>query len=173
MNEMAETRQCPYCKEEIKAEAIRCKHCRSSVAPEKASHGGTCPYCRETVHPDAIKCKHCGASLAPAGSPEGGCQGCGEAPASRSPQAVQTESMAAQPPFAGTGPGSIVGAVPLAASSGCGPCEQHVNLYGWSHGIGTLSSSRVCWQILQTPGSHVPILFTWEENCGSRQVIRW
>jgi hypothetical protein len=65
-------RECPYCKEEIKAEAIRCKHCRSSIAPEKPAHGGTCPYCKESIKSEAIKCKHCGSSVGPQC-----CGGCG------------------------------------------------------------------------------------------------
>jgi predicted amidophosphoribosyltransferase len=53
------TRQCPYCMEQIKSDAIRCKHCASTVAPERPTHGGTCSYCKETIHPEAVKCKHC------------------------------------------------------------------------------------------------------------------
>ena len=71
-----ETRSCPYCKEEIKADAVRCKHCRSSLAPEQAPHGGTCPYCKEAIHPEAVKCKHCGSAL----GPKAGCEGCGGSP---------------------------------------------------------------------------------------------
>lgn len=53
------TRLCPMCKEEIKNEAIKCKHCGSSVTPAKPDHGGICPYCKEIIHKEAIKCKHC------------------------------------------------------------------------------------------------------------------
>jgi hypothetical protein len=63
MDTESKTRDCPYCKEEIKAEATKCKHCGSSVAPETLSHGGTCPYCKEQIHLEAIKCKHCGSDL--------------------------------------------------------------------------------------------------------------
>ena len=31
-----ETRKCPYCAEEIRAEAIKCKHCQSEVTPLSA-----------------------------------------------------------------------------------------------------------------------------------------
>jgi len=55
--------QCPYCKEEIHPEAIKCKHCGSSVTPEKLPHKGICPYCKEEIHVEAIKCKHCKSSL--------------------------------------------------------------------------------------------------------------
>ncbi|MGH9946214.1 MAG: hypothetical protein ACRD6X_03350 [Pyrinomonadaceae bacterium] len=70
------TRECPYCKEEIKAEAIRCKHCRSNVSPEKPAHEGICPFCKEEIKPEAIKCKHCGSKLN--SSSESGCEGCSQ-----------------------------------------------------------------------------------------------
>ena len=60
MNDKSDTRSCPFCAEEIRAEATRCKHCRSDIPPEAPSHGGTCPYCKEAINPEAIKCKHCG-----------------------------------------------------------------------------------------------------------------
>jgi len=55
-----ETTSCPYCKEEINAEASRCKHCGSTLPVTAPKHGGTCPYCKESIHIEAIKCKHCG-----------------------------------------------------------------------------------------------------------------
>jgi hypothetical protein len=70
-------RECPFCKEEIKAEAIKCKHCRSSVKPESAPHGGTCPFCKEEIKREAIKCKHCG-SMVDGSEKSGCCEGCSE-----------------------------------------------------------------------------------------------
>jgi hypothetical protein len=58
-------RQCPFCKEEIKADAVKCKHCRSRVVPEIPAHGGVCPFCKEEINPDGIKCKHCGSNVGP------------------------------------------------------------------------------------------------------------
>ena len=66
-------RECPYCKEDIKANAIRCKHCRSAVRPDIPPHGGICPLCKEEINSKAIKCKHCGAMLD--GSAESSCCG--------------------------------------------------------------------------------------------------
>jgi hypothetical protein len=60
-------RPCPYCKEDIKADAIKCKHCWSAVAPDKPAHAGICPFCKEDIKPDAIRCKHCKADLRPGG----------------------------------------------------------------------------------------------------------
>ena len=73
MNTESKTHNCPLCKEEIKSDAIKCKHCGSSIAPEKPAHEGTCPYCKEKIHPDAIKCKHCKSDLRSLGDSEGGC----------------------------------------------------------------------------------------------------
>lgn len=58
-----ETRECPFCKEEIKAEALRCKHCHASVAVEEPTHGGICPFCKESIKAEALRCKHCKADL--------------------------------------------------------------------------------------------------------------
>lgn len=58
-----DTKECPYCKETIKAEAIKCKHCSSQLKNEQPSHEGVCPYCKEEIHEEAIKCKHCKSSL--------------------------------------------------------------------------------------------------------------
>ena len=60
MPDQPASRQCPFCKEEIRADAVKCKHCKSVLEPDKPSHGGTCPYCKEAILPEAIKCKHCG-----------------------------------------------------------------------------------------------------------------
>ncbi|MGY0613666.1 double zinc ribbon domain-containing protein [Vibrio sp. FJH11] len=54
---------CPFCKEEIKDGAIKCKHCGSKLASPGPDHKGTCPYCKESIKVDAIKCKHCKSNL--------------------------------------------------------------------------------------------------------------
>lgn len=58
-----EPRECPFCKEEIKRDAVKCKHCGSAVQPMMPEHGGTCPFCKEAIQPGAIICKHCKSSL--------------------------------------------------------------------------------------------------------------
>jgi hypothetical protein len=80
---VGEMRECPFCKEEIKAGAIKCKHCGSRVSAEGPAHGGTCPYCKEDIKPDAIKCKHCGSYVGPEQGALGpyaseGCSDCGD-----------------------------------------------------------------------------------------------
>jgi hypothetical protein len=59
------TRECPFCKEEVKAEAVRCKHCQATILPTEPGHKGVCPFCKESINPEAIRCRHCGANLAP------------------------------------------------------------------------------------------------------------
>ena len=67
-------RTCPYCKEEIKAGAVKCKHCGSKLAATQPAHEGTCPYCKETIHSEAIKCKHCKSNLISVGGADCECQ---------------------------------------------------------------------------------------------------
>lgn len=63
----SDTRQCPFCKEEIKAAAVRCKHCLAAIEPTRAGHEGICPFCKEEINVEAIRCLHCKADLAPTG----------------------------------------------------------------------------------------------------------
>jgi Double zinc ribbon len=87
-----DTRECPYCKEEVKAEAVLCKHCGSRLTPEKPSHGGTCPYCKESINPEATKCKHCKSILN--GDQRSNC-GC-EPPAGFDPALLRGQTHAAR-----------------------------------------------------------------------------
>jgi double zinc ribbon protein len=71
------TRPCPFCKEVIMAEALRCKHCQATILPAGPIHHGICPYCKESINPEAIRCKHCRTNLAPgvpAGWPQAYCR---------------------------------------------------------------------------------------------------
>lgn len=75
-DQVQKTRTCPYCKEQVKPDAVLCKHCGSRLEAERPDHGGTCPYCKEQVDPAAIKCKHCKSDLSGAVVKQGGCN-CG------------------------------------------------------------------------------------------------
>jgi hypothetical protein len=74
-DEEVSTRECPLCREEVRVDALRCKHCQAALVPEQPDHGGTCPFCKEDIKPEAIRCKHCHADLTP-GAATSGC-GCG------------------------------------------------------------------------------------------------
>lgn len=84
MSDKKATRACPFCKEDVKADAIRCKHCHARIAPVGPTHGGVCPYCKEDINLEAIRCKHCHADVGSAGElvkADGcGCGGRGQPP---------------------------------------------------------------------------------------------
>ena len=64
-DKQSETRQCPFCKEEVNAAAVRCKHCLAAIQPARPGHGGVCPFCKEEINAEATRCPHCTADLVP------------------------------------------------------------------------------------------------------------
>jgi len=156
-------RICPYCKEEIKADAIRCKHCRSSLAPEKPTHDGTCPYCKESIHVEAVKCKHCGSMV----GAKSGC-GCAEEPMAATSLSV---------PLVNTRPGDLInpetGGTALLPKTRtiCGACDRE---WPSSSPVGYIIISRICRvQALfrRADGSFGwEDLYTWYEYCSFRRA---
>jgi hypothetical protein len=160
------SRSCPYCKEEIKEDATRCKHCRSSVAPEKPAHQGTCPYCKEAIHAEAIKCKHCGASVGPADDGKC-CEGCAESPATRQIPAGFTQefSAASSAGEVGIGPGGSLS--PVHHQSFCTGCQEE---HSWHPVSGQHYGAKVrhCSAKIPFAGPDGRIYYktiTWTERC--------
>jgi hypothetical protein len=65
MADATEERECPFCKESIKAGAVKCRYCGSTITPMVADHQGICPFCKEDIKPGAIKCRYCHSNLSP------------------------------------------------------------------------------------------------------------
>jgi hypothetical protein len=65
MDEDAEQRECPFCKESIKANAVKCRYCGSQLPRMAVDHNGVCPFCKEDIKPGAIKCRYCHSRLGP------------------------------------------------------------------------------------------------------------
>lgn len=91
------TKECPFCKEDVKAEAVLCKHCKSRLEAERPTHEGTCPFCKETIKAEATKCKHCHSAVGTNSS--AGCPQCND-PLTSTPKVT---------PYAAALPGTIGG----------------------------------------------------------------
>lgn len=154
----AETnRACPFCKEQIKADAALCKHCRSVVPAEKPPHGGVCPFCKEAVHPEATRCKHCSSQIGP-----GADCGCSPSVPRSNPNTGGATDGRAIPSANPTA---------LAAQSGCGPCQYQSVLTQ----LGVVSfGTRTCSirvPVLRPDGRVESItVYTWTESCGQPQL---
>jgi RNA polymerase subunit RPABC4/transcription elongation factor Spt4 len=48
------TKKCPFCFEEVKEDALKCKHCHSDLI-----HTKKCTHCSEIIKKEAEKCKYC------------------------------------------------------------------------------------------------------------------
>jgi hypothetical protein len=156
----ATLRQCPFCKEDIKADATRCKNCRSTLMPEKPAHGGTCPFCKEDVNPEAIKCKHCASAIGPVGESkiESDC-GCGKTALgwpSASGFSLALAGAKQGTGGVGSGPTSGVG-IPL--EENCGGCYPV-----YRNGI-QLGGTRICCTVTIGPYG-VPMLSCRYVPCG-------
>ena len=54
-----ETKNCPYCGEEILAIAKKCKHCGEWLDQQPAKEFISCPACGEQVEKGTVICPHC------------------------------------------------------------------------------------------------------------------
>lgn len=65
-----QTRECPYCKETIRGDAVKCRYCGSRITPNTADHEGVCPFCKEDIKPGATICRYCHSRLGSATADE-------------------------------------------------------------------------------------------------------
>lgn len=61
--ESMDYRDCPFCAESIKREAMVCKHCGKDVEPKTSIPKITCPKCGYVTPATGAPCVHCGKSF--------------------------------------------------------------------------------------------------------------
>ena len=149
--EEAATKDCDYCKEEVRADAVLCKHCGSRLGSSAPDHGGTCPYCKESINPEATRCRYCGSDVSgrDAATGGGGC-GCGCGNAGDFPM------YARQAYF---GPRQTLRARDDASNLGGGQCYSRCRLYcNGDPGYCDLLCSYICEGAPVTMGSRDPLM---------------
>ena len=149
---------CPYCKEEIKEDAVKCKHCCSNLSPKKPTHEGICPYCKEEIKEDAVKCKHCKSNLSP--NMNSGCEDCGDKwPTNQKSYPMSEPNMEIQTPITMEGNEDDIG-IGFARIAPLGSAE----------GFGELSLKKRCFKLCWC------VKWYWQGGVGVpafRRCIEW
>jgi len=160
------TRVCPYCKERVRLEAVRCSHCNAALIPGKPTHKGTCPYCKERIKRDAIKCKHCGSLVGPGATYLTSGDAANSHCCADVKQKFTISDVTGSPP-AGSQEFAIEG-MTARAQYGCGPCEVSGGLI-YIRSLVYAAGKRNCWIRVPIKISPTGVItykeITWTEDC--------